>query len=74
MQNVTLSVQGMSCNHCVFTVSGALYKLGATATVDLASGSVAVQYDPNKLSLVTIQAAIEEHGYDVTGFKASIIE
>lgn len=70
MQNVTLSVQGMSCNHCVITVSGAIYKLGATATVDLASGSVAVQYDQSKLSLEAIQAAIEEQGYDVTEIRS----
>ncbi|CAN7765516.1 cation transporter [Paenibacillus sp. LjRoot153] len=70
MQSVTLSVQGMSCNHCVITVSGALYKFGATATIDLSSGSVTVQYDPSKLSLEAIQAAIEEQGYDVTGIRA----
>ncbi|KIL36440.1 copper resistance protein CopZ [Cohnella kolymensis] len=65
MQNVTLKVQGMSCNHCVNSVEGAVKKLGAAAKVDLAAGAVDVQYDDNKLSLDDIKAAIEDQGYDV---------
>jgi copper chaperone len=65
MQSVILTVQGMSCNHCVNSVEGAVKKLGATAKVDLASGSVDVQYDDNKLSLDDIKAAIEDQGYNV---------
>ncbi|WP_052487912.1 cation transporter [Gordoniibacillus kamchatkensis] len=67
MQTVTLKVQGMSCNHCVMAISGALYKLGVTATVELAAGTVVVQFDPEKLTLDMIRAAIEAQGYGVTG-------
>ncbi len=66
MQNVTLKVQGMRCNHCVITIFGALDKLGAIAAIDLASGSVAVQYDQSKLTQEAIQAVIEEQGYEIT--------
>ncbi len=65
MQNVTLNVQGMSCNHCVHTISGVLGKLGATAIVDLSAGTVAVEYDESKYSLELIIATIEELGYIV---------
>jgi copper chaperone len=66
MQNVTLSVQGMKCSHCVITVFRALDKLGTIAAIDLASGAVAVQYDQSKLTQEAIRAVIEEHGYVVT--------
>jgi copper chaperone len=65
MSNVTLKVSGMSCNHCVNSVEGALKTIGASGKVDLTSGAVAIEYDENKLSLDTIKQAIEDQGYDV---------
>ncbi|SFI34626.1 copper chaperone [Paenibacillus sp. UNC496MF] len=65
MQSVTLKVEGMSCNHCVQAVEGAVAKAGAAGKVDLASGSVAVEYDDAKVSLAAIKEAIEDQGYDV---------
>jgi copper chaperone len=65
MQNVTLKVEGMSCNHCVNSIEGALKELGAKGNVDLSGGTVAVEFDDNKLSLDAIKEAIEEQGYEV---------
>ncbi|MEX2462371.1 MAG: copper ion binding protein [Paenibacillaceae bacterium] len=65
MENVVLSVEGMSCGHCVNSVEGALKKLGTTAKVDLASKSVSVDFDENKVTLAAIKIAIEDQGYDV---------
>lgn len=65
MTNLTLQVQGMSCGHCVNAVEGALKELGASGKVDLASGSVAVQYDESRLTTAQIKEAIEDQGYDV---------
>jgi copper chaperone len=65
MQNVTIQVKGMSCNHCVNSVEGALKNLGAKGKVDLAIGQVTVEYDENKLSLEAIKEAIDEEGYTV---------
>ncbi|WP_410771082.1 copper chaperone CopZ [Fontibacillus sp. BL9] len=65
MTNITLQVEGMSCNHCVNSVEGALKELGATAKVDLSAKSVAVSYDESKLTVEAIKEAIEEQGYDV---------
>ena len=65
MQNVTLKVAGMSCNHCVNSVEGALKTIGASGKVDLASGTVNVEFDENKLTQDAIKEAIEEQGYDV---------
>lgn len=65
MKNVLLNVEGMSCQHCVNSIEGALKEIGASGEVDLNKGTVAVAFDENKLTLNTIKEAIEEQGYDV---------
>ncbi|GAA4702852.1 copper chaperone CopZ [Brevibacillus fulvus] len=65
MQSITLKVEGMSCNHCVNAVEGAVKKLGATGKVDLNAGLVTVEYDESKVTVDAIKAAIEDQGYDV---------
>lgn len=65
MKQVTLTVEGMSCNHCVNSVEGALQNAGASGKVDLASNTVAVEYDETKVSLEALKEAIEEQGYDI---------
>ncbi|GGA31148.1 copper ion binding protein [Paenibacillus physcomitrellae] len=65
MKTVTLQVEGMSCNHCVKAVEGAVQEAGATGKVDLAAKKVDVTYDDSKLDLAKIKEAIEDQGYDV---------
>jgi len=65
MEHIQLNVKGMSCNHCVNSVEGAVKALGASAKVDLAKESVSIDYDKSRLSLAAIKEAIEEQGYDV---------
>lgn len=67
MKNITLKVEGMSCSHCVNAVEGAVGKLGASAKVNLAGKSVAIEYDEAKVSVPEIKEAIEDQGYDVVG-------
>lgn len=65
MQHVTLNVEGMSCNHCLNAVEGAVKSVGATGKVDLPTKKVTVDFDENKVSLETIKQAIVDQGYDV---------
>ncbi|MEF2245132.1 MULTISPECIES: copper ion binding protein [unclassified Paenibacillus] len=65
MKNVTLHVQGMSCQHCVNSIEGALKEIGVSGKVNLKGESVDVSFDEQKVSLVQIKEAIEEQGYDV---------
>ncbi|UMY55262.1 MULTISPECIES: copper ion binding protein [Paenibacillus] len=65
MAQVTLNVEGMSCNHCVKAVEGALEKVGATAKVSLETKQVNVEYDESKLNVEALKTAIEDQGYDV---------
>lgn len=67
MKEITLNVQGMSCNHCVQAVEGAVNELPGIerALVDLKENNVAIQYDEDTVNIKQITEAIEEQGYDV---------
>ncbi|MED4585783.1 copper ion binding protein [Brevibacillus choshinensis] len=65
MKNITLQVEGMSCQHCVHSIEGALTEIGASGKVNLATSTVEVMYDEGKISLETVKEAIEEQGYEV---------
>ncbi|KKO55223.1 copper ion binding protein [Paenibacillus sp. DMB20] len=65
MSQITLNVEGMSCNHCVNSIEGALKEIGMTGKVDLTAGTVTVEYDESKATVEQIKETIEEQGYDV---------
>ncbi|WP_223068024.1 copper ion binding protein [Paenibacillus caui] len=65
MKTVTLQVEGMSCNHCVKAVEGAVQEAGGTGKVNLQAKMVEVTFDESKLGLDAIKEAIEDQGYDV---------
>jgi copper chaperone len=65
MIKTTLQVEGMSCQHCVNSIEGALKKIGVTGKVNLASSTVDVSYDENLIAIGAIKEAIEEQGYDI---------
>ncbi|MFE4707694.1 copper chaperone CopZ [Peribacillus simplex] len=67
MENVTLSVSGMSCGHCVNAVEGNVGKLAGVESVKvhLDSGKVDVAFDKEKVSLEKIKETIDDQGYDV---------
>lgn len=65
LQTVELAVEGMSCQHCVKAVKGSVAALPGVASVDvsLERKRVTVGYDPAKVGLPEMKAAIEEAGY-----------
>ena len=65
MTTIKLQVEGMTCNHCVKSVEGAVQEVGAAGKVDLASKSVEITFDESKVAVNTIKEAIEDQGYDV---------
>ncbi|GAE90062.1 copper chaperone CopZ [Acetivibrio straminisolvens] len=62
-----LTVEGMSCNHCVNSIKKAVGSLQGVdnVDVDLEAKKVTVEYDSSKLNVETIKNTIEEQGYDV---------
>lgn len=67
MQNIILSVQGMSCGHCVKAVEGSVGQLEGVSLVNvkLAEKQVEITYDESQVSLDKIKETIEDQGYDV---------
>ena len=62
-----IHVSGMKCGSCQLLVKEALEELeGVTlAEASFLDGVVAVDYDPEAVSMVTIKAVIEEQGFKV---------
>lgn len=67
METKKFEVKGMSCDHCVHAIEGALGKLeGVThSKVDLNEESVNVVFEPDDVSVETLVETIEDQGYDV---------
>ena len=67
LRSTTLPVAGMNCASCVVNVEQVLKNVAgvASAKVNLATGSAAVQYDPSQATLGDMKKAIEDIGYKV---------
>jgi copper ion binding protein len=61
---LTLTVRGMSCDHCTAAITAAVAPLPGVSevTVDVERGLVTVAGDADE---ATVVAAIEDTGYDV---------
>ena len=59
-----LAVEGMTCEHCVRAVTGAVSAVSGVSSVavDLAAGRVRIVGDPD---LAAVKGAIEAEGYTV---------
>jgi len=70
LEHMTVTAPDISCDHCVATVKEAVGALPGVASVeaDLDSKRVAIDFDPGRVSLTQIAAALDEAGYpaDVT--------
>lgn len=68
MEHVTVTAPDISCAHCVATVKEAVGQLPGVASVeaDPESKRVEIDFDPGRVSLAQIAAALDEAGYPVT--------
>jgi copper chaperone len=68
VQETVLSVPDVSCEHCVKTINGALGQLSGVEAVstDIPSKTVHLRYDPNQVSMDTIEATLDDAGYTVS--------
>jgi copper ion binding protein len=67
MTEMTYSVTGMTCNHCVQAVQSELGKVPgvASVSVDLGSGRVTVVSE-QPVDAAAVRAAVEEAGFELT--------
>ena len=63
MQDLKLSIEGMSCEHCVRAVRGRLEKTAGVEVRDVKIGSADLRFDPGKTSVDDIEEAIADEGY-----------
>jgi len=67
-EELVLSVEGMSCMHCVGKVESGLKSTDGVldAKVSLEEKQAAIQFDPGKVSVDQIKQKITDIGYKVT--------
>ena len=67
MVQQTINVEGMSCEHCVQTITNAVVEAVGVqkVTVNLDGKNVSVDYDETAVSLEEISARITAAGFEV---------
>ncbi len=67
MENQVIKVMGMSCDHCIQTITKAVEEINGIAMVqvDLEKKQVTVGFEENQTDLKTISAKIIEAGFEV---------
>jgi copper chaperone len=63
MTSLQLTIDGMSCGHCVMAVQKALRSLDGVDVQQVLVGSAALQYDPAKRTVEEILEAVRDQGY-----------
>jgi copper chaperone len=67
MATSIINVDGMSCQHCIDAITGAVSPLPGvdSVAVDLGAKTVTVEHDPAVSPVDTIKNEIEDQGFDV---------
>jgi copper ion binding protein len=68
MSQITYTVTGMTCGHCVASVTEEVSEIAGVTdiAVDLSSGAVTVTSD-RQLETAEVRTAVEEAGYQLVG-------
>lgn len=67
MAKTTINIDGMTCDHCVGSVTKILENCSGVSeiSVSLAENNAQVSYDENKIKVSEMAKAIEDDGYTV---------
>ena len=65
MDRMTMSIDGMSCGHCVRAVTNALESVEGVEVEQVDLGTATVRFDPRTTSPARIAEAVEDEGYRV---------
>ena len=63
MKSQDLTIEGMTCGHCVQHVTNQLAKLASVKVEEVQIGKARVRYDETKVSTQEFARAIDEAGY-----------
>ncbi|NOY06276.1 MAG: heavy-metal-associated domain-containing protein [Chlorobi bacterium] len=70
MTEIHLTIEGMSCDHCVMAVRKALEQLPVEVK-DVRVGSALVVLEESEVGVEQLKQAVEEAGYTLVGSSAS---
>ena len=65
MDRVTMTIEGMSCGHCVMAVRKALQAIDGVEVEEVKVGSATVAFDPAATSAEKLTEAVQDEGYEV---------
>lgn len=69
MKTYTLTIQGMSCGHCIMAVKKELSKISAWNVKEVKIGSAVVEAEETPTLREELSKAIEEAGYSVVSIQ-----
>ncbi len=67
MTETVITIEGMSCQHCVMRVKNAIASLGGIKDASVEVGKAKVTYDETKIQKKDIEEAVIKAGYKVKG-------
>ena len=67
MTEVTIKIDGMSCQHCVAAVKKAVDAIDGVSNSNVEVGSATVNFDESKTGRDAISGAIQSAGYKIIG-------
>ncbi|VAX34160.1 Lead, cadmium, zinc and mercury transporting ATPase; Copper-translocating P-type ATPase [hydrothermal vent metagenome] len=67
MAEITLEIEGMSCQHCVMRVKKAIDGIDGVSSSEVSTGSARVIYDDSRTDRDAIERAVQDAGYKVQG-------
>lgn len=71
MERLSLTIEGMSCGHCVAAVDRALRGLESVRIESLTIGAATLEFDPSRVSTADVLDAVDEAGYRAEAAPAS---
>lgn len=66
MEDVKLTIEGMSCGHCVAKVREALKGVAGVEVSDVSIGAATVRLDRAQASIGALIDAVQDAGYEAT--------
>jgi copper chaperone len=63
MERIKLTIEGMTCEHCVRAVRGRLEQTPGVKVGVVDVGSASLEFDPAKTNIDDIEEAIADEGY-----------
>lgn len=65
MKEMTLDIEGMSCQHCIMRVKKAIDALNGILSSEVTLGKAVVKFDDSNIKEQDIRSAIEKAGYKI---------